>query len=91
LSLGVAGVMGVDAALEDDPKKAAHSRHMAEMKAIHAIPGIGNLLAARDAYNDAGAFGRTLNGSATTPQQTSYDRWDTDTGPKLESFLSALL
>jgi len=88
-SLLESGGAVIDAAVVDDPKESERFQALATQKLFHAIPGIGNISAARDAAQDWGAYGQLGNGAATPPQ-TSRDRWESETAPNLGKFLRSL-
>jgi hypothetical protein len=73
----------------DDPREAERHRQRAKQNFFHAIPGIGNLSAARDATQDWGAYSDLGKGVATPPQ-TSEERWVSETGPTIDKLFDSI-
>jgi|SRR5687768_10452235 len=76
----IAGLMGED-------QEAKKLRHGASYFGMHAIPGIGNALAAKHAAQDWGAFGENLSGRQA---EGSGQSWERDTAPHIDQLLASL-
>ena len=75
------------AGLTGNEEEAKKLRGGASYFGMHAIPGIGNALAAKHAAQDWGAFGENLSGRQA---EGSAQSWGRETVPNLDKFLASL-
>ena len=80
---GIASVTG-------DEANAKRYYHGAQNSFLNAIPGFGNIRSGAQGLHDQNNFYQNLFGGGSKPPESSFDIYNRESAPKLDSFLSSL-